>query len=75
MPKHPEVKVKLTGADGNAFAIIGAVVKAMRKAGLDASEFIEEATADDYNHLLATALKYVEANNLEYPDLIGGTPK
>jgi hypothetical protein len=31
MVKFPEVTVKLTGRDGNAFAIIGAVVKAMRE--------------------------------------------
>ena len=57
-------KVRLTGEDGNAFAILGKVKKALRKAGMkeEASCFMEEATAGDYNHLLRTAMKYVEVS-------------
>lgn len=57
-------KVKLTGEDGNAFAILGKVKRALRKAGMkkEASLFMEEATAGDYNHLLRTAMKYVEVS-------------
>jgi hypothetical protein len=33
-PKYPEVRVKLVGGDGNAYAIIGSVVRAMRDAKL-----------------------------------------
>jgi hypothetical protein len=57
-----DVKVKLFGEDGNAFAIIGRVKKALRKAGLnqEAEEFVKEATSGDYNHLLCTVMKYVE---------------
>jgi len=63
MIKYPEVKVKLVGTDGNAFAVLGRVQKAMREAGLtpeQINEFAEEATSSDYNHLLATCMKYVE---------------
>ena len=54
--------VKLVGEDGNAFAILGRVSKALKQAGLEdeAKAFMEEATAGDYDHLLATAAKYVE---------------
>lgn len=54
--------VKLVGTDGNAFAIIGRVSKALKRAGLrkEAEEFVKEATSGDYNHLLQTAMKYVE---------------
>lgn len=53
--RHPQVKVKLTGVDGNAFAIIAAVCGAMKHAGLPGSEIVlyqEDAMADDYDHLL-----------------------
>jgi len=60
--KHPEVTVQLCGTDGNAFAIIGAVAKAMRRAGLpqeNISQFQAEAMSGDYDHLLQTAMKTV----------------
>ena len=56
------VKVKLIGQDGNAFFILGSVIKALRKAGYDKDfiqAFQDQATAGDYNHLLATVQKYV----------------
>jgi len=54
--------VKLVGEDGNAFAILGRVKRALAKAGMheEAKAFMEEATAGDYNHLLATVQKYVD---------------
>ncbi len=61
-PKHPEIVVRLTGEDGNAFAILGAVLRAMRRAGVPAAErdaFTAEATASDYDHLLATTMRWV----------------
>ena len=50
-PKYPDVTVKLVGEDGNAFAILGRVGKALRRhAGREVEEkFIEEATAGDYD--------------------------
>lgn len=60
--KYPEVHVQLTGKDGNAFAIIGRVQRAMQAAGIPQAEieaFIQEATSGDYNHLLQTAMKTV----------------
>ncbi len=55
-------RVKLVGEDGNAFAILGKCKQALVKAGMleEAEAFIEEATAGDYNHLLATADKYCD---------------
>lgn len=55
--------VKLTGKDGNAFAIISRVRQAMRRAGATKEEvdnFISEATSGDYDNLLSTCFKYVE---------------
>ncbi len=55
-------KVKLIGEDGNAFAILGKVRKALIKAGEveKAEQYMEEATAGDYNHLLMVTQKYVD---------------
>ena len=61
MPKT-NVKVKLVGQDGNAFAILGAVKNALERAGFKdlANEFMTEAMKGDYDHLLRTAMAYVE---------------
>jgi len=63
--KYPDVKVQLTGKDGNASAIMGAVQKELRKAKVpkeDISAFHREAMAGDYNHLLQTCMKWVDVS-------------
>ena len=62
--KFPEIKVHLSGEDGNAFAIIGRVSQEMRSGGVsqkDIIEFRNEAMAGDYDHLLQTVMKTVNA--------------
>ena len=56
------VKVKLVGTDGNAFAILGKVSGALKREGHPdlAKEFMKEAMSGDYNNLLRTAMSYVE---------------
>ncbi len=54
--------VKLVGEDGNAFAIMGRVKKALMRAGADkeyADKYLKDATVADYNHLLAVSMEYV----------------
>ena len=63
--RYPEVEVQLIGEDGNAFAILGQVTRALREAAVPADEiesFTAEATAGDYNHLLATVMDWVEVS-------------
>jgi len=63
--KFPNVKVKLIGSDGNAFAILAKVSGAMRQAGIakeSIDEYLNESTSGDYNHLLATAMRTVEVS-------------
>lgn len=63
--KYPQVKVKLVGEDGNAFAILGRVSKAMKKAKLtqeQVDEFTKEATNGSYDQLLGTVTKYVDVS-------------
>lgn len=62
MPKT-DVKVKLLGRNGNAFAIMGAVKQAMKRMDVDKAiidEYLEEAMSGDYDNLLVTTMKYVE---------------
>lgn len=66
-PKYPQVKVQLVGEDGNAFAILGRVTGAMRRAGLAETErnaFTKEATSGDYDNLLRTVLAWVSVDGL-----------
>ncbi|NLS76758.1 MAG: hypothetical protein GXY76_05795 [Chloroflexi bacterium] len=64
MPKFPQIKVKLVGEDGNAFAILGRVSKALRRGGIEKTEidaFLQEAMSGDYDHLLWTVMEWVDA--------------
>ena len=61
-PKYPNIHVRLVGEDGNAYAILGRVQGALKRAGIDKAErdaFFAEATAGDYDHLLQTVMRCV----------------
>jgi hypothetical protein len=63
MVKYPEIKVQLTGHDGNAFAIMGAVSRELRKAGVskdEINEYTKQSMSGDYDNLLRTAMEWVE---------------
>jgi hypothetical protein len=63
MPKFENITVKLVGEDGNAFAILGRVTKAMKRSGVskeDIDAFTKEAMSADYDALLQTVMKWVE---------------
>ena len=63
--KYPEINVQLTGRDGNAWSILGAVANALRDGGVSAAEvdeFHEEAMSGDYDHLLQTACQWVDVD-------------
>lgn len=53
-------ELDLVGTDGNAFAVIGNVTKALKRAG-NSPEIVnavrDEMMSGDYNHLLAVALE------------------
>ncbi len=57
-----DIRVRLVGEDGNAFAIIGRVRSALRRGGrADLIEvFTHEAMAGDYDHVIQTCLRYVD---------------
>ena len=61
MTKYPEIEVELIGQDGNAYAIMGAVQKALRNAEVskeEIDEYLKESMSGDYNHLLRTAMAW-----------------
>ena len=57
-----DVKVQLSGNDGNAFAIMGAVKSALKKAGAtreELDEYLKDSMSGDYDNLLRVAAKWV----------------
>jgi hypothetical protein len=61
MPKY-DVKVKLSGNDGNAFAVMGAVKSALKKAGASKDEldqYLSDSMSGDYDNLLRVAMDWV----------------
>jgi hypothetical protein len=65
MTKYPEIEVQLTGQDGNAFAIMGAVSTALRKGGVpkdEINEYTTQSMSGDYDNLLRTAMEWVSVS-------------
>ena len=61
-PRFPEIVVDLIGRDGNAFSIMGRMRRHLRRGGVSPDEidaFLEEAKSGDYDHLLATCMRWV----------------
>ena len=61
-PKYPDIEVQLSGNDGNAFAIMGAVKKALKRANVSADEIAEytkQSMSGDYDNLLRVAMAWV----------------
>ena len=61
--KYPGIEVDLTrDCNGNAFSIMGAVTRAMRRAGISKEEqdaFRTEAMSGDYDNFLQTCMRWV----------------
>ena len=73
-PKYPQVNVKMVGQDGNAFAIIGRVSRALRRAHIPQVEvkaFLLECHFGNYDHLLQTVMKWVDVDGTHEVDADG----
>ena len=60
--KYPEIEVQLTGQDGNAFTVMGITQKALRRAGVpkvEIDQYLEDAMSGDYDHVIQTAMAWV----------------
>jgi hypothetical protein len=63
--KYPQVKVALQGEEGNAFAILGRVRKAMKEAGVSNDEiesYLKEAMSGNFDNLLQVTMKWVDTD-------------
>lgn len=57
-----DIEVELIGQDGNAFAIMGAVARELKRAGATKEErdtYFAEATSGDYDNLLRVTSNWV----------------
>lgn len=56
------VTVDLVGQDGNAFVVMGLVIKALKRAGHAdlVKQYQDEAMSGDYDHLIQVTMDYVE---------------
>ena len=65
-PRYPDVRVRLSGEDGNVFAIIGRVRRALVQAGADDDDvksFVSEMMgAGSYDEALQTVMRWVDAS-------------
>ena len=60
--KYPDITVVLVGKDGNAFAILGRMRAAMKRAEvlqIEIDRFMDETKSGDYDHLLQTCMEWV----------------
>ena len=62
--KYPfiEILIDINGPDGNIFAIMGAVQREMKKAGISQKEidqYLEEVKAGNYDEALATTRRWI----------------
>jgi len=58
---QPRPEVQLVGHDGNAYAIMGRVAKALKRVGCSkehVESYYEDSKSGDYNHLLRVACEY-----------------
>jgi hypothetical protein len=57
------VSVQLSGNDGNAFAVMGTVKSALKKAGASKEEieqYLTDSMSGDYDNLLRVAMEWVK---------------
>lgn len=60
------MKYDLVGVDGNAFAVMGYVLKAMQECKMskeEQSDYQTKAMSGDYNNLLAVSIKMIDKCN------------
>ena len=58
----------LHSVNGNAFAVMGYVIQAMKDCNFPKSDqdaYYDEATSGDYSHLLSTSIDYIDKCNIK----------
>lgn len=64
-PRYPDIQVTvvLESPDGNAFSILGCIQRELKRKGVakeEREDFLAQATAGDYDHLLTVCGEWVE---------------
>ena len=69
LPSPKDIVVKLIGTDGNAFALMGKVLRALKENDFDkeAAEFSAKAMSGDYNNLLQVCMDTVTVVMPQHP--------
>ena len=60
--KYPNIEVKLSETDANAFAIVSKVKRTLKRNGVskeELQEFIDEALSGDYDNVIQTCFRWV----------------
>lgn len=63
--KYPHISLNMSQVDGNAYAIMGAVRRLLKRHGVSqdtVDEFTKEAKNGDYDHMIQTCMRWI---NLE----------
>lgn len=63
--KYPEIEVQLSGNDGNAYAIMGAVQRALKRAEVpqhEIEQYLNQSMSGDYDNLLRVAMNWVSVS-------------
>lgn len=70
MPRYPDIHVHLVGQDGNIFAIIGRVSRALKKARVSREEIdefqMQTMTAGSYDDALRTVMGWVATDDPDH---------
>lgn len=72
---YPKVELELVGTDGNAFAIMGNVTRAMKKQWPDhgltpdqikkgTEAYTKQATSGDYDNLLVVSMQWLDGKGV-----------
>jgi len=64
--RYPNISVTLSDQDRNVFSVLGHVKYALKLGGVsqqDIEAFVDEATKGDYDHLLRTAMRWVDLHD------------
>jgi hypothetical protein len=64
--RYPNIRVTLSDQDRNVFSVLGHVKYALKLDGVsqqDIEAFVDEATKGDYDHLLRTAMRWVDLHD------------
>lgn len=67
-------KYCLVGIDGNAYAVMGYVRRAMKECGFEQSEinaYTSQAMSGDYNNLLCVSIEYIDKCNERVEEISG----